>query len=361
VSRPDSRDRALEGELRRHRVPPPRPSAECLDTETLAAWADGGLSGNAHARAEVHMASCARCQSILATIVTSDAALEAAPDDTRTAAWWRIDLRWLVPLAGAATAVLLWAVAPDRGGQQQARLDDRRPQVIEQAPAAPPPLAAPSESPAQEAVAAAPNASEEKLARAGPASPPVAQRKRLDTRESPEGAREGQEGKRNAADLMAKKEAQSELNRAEEDRPAAAAPAPVTQVFGAAAESRQSPAGGAPIDLMSATAAVRWRIANPGIVERSLDGGASWEPLDTGVRSILTAGSCPSVSVCWVVGRGGAVLLTTDGRTWQRVSPPAPADLVAVDATDGTAAVVRSAQGQAFKTSDAGATWTQVP
>jgi hypothetical protein len=369
VSRADSRDRAIEGELRRHRVPPPSASSECLDAETLAAWADGGLGGDAHALAEVHIASCARCQSILATIVTGGDALEPAAADTRGAAWRRIDLRWLVPLTGAAAAVLLWAVAPDRGGEQQARLDDRRPQVLEQAPAAPPAAAAPSETPTQEPVAAAP--SEEKLARVEPVRPPVDQTKGLEMRESLERARGEQERRQNSADLMAKAEAparavtgaaaapavSAEPNRAEADRPAAA-PAPATQAFGA--ESRKSLARGSRIDLTSSTPGVRWRIANPGIVERSVDGGASWEPFDTGVRSTLAAGSCPSVTVCWVVGDAGVVLLTTDARTWRQVPRPTPTDLVAVDATDGGTAVVTTAAGQRFRTTDAGATWTRM-
>jgi hypothetical protein len=372
VSRTDSHDRAIEGELRRRKVPPPGASAACLDAETLAGWADGNLGGEARALAEVHMASCARCQSILAAIVNSGAALEPAPGHARRE-WWRIDLRWLVPLAGAAAAVLLWAVVPDRAGSQQARGAESGPPPGPSPVAASPPVAKPGESPAPEEAAAAPTDSEGKLvARAEPAAPPVDQQKRVETRESSDRARQAQERSRNAADLMAKAEAPaapvagvapaapaapSEPSRAEADRPAAAAPAPVTQAFGT--EARQSSDTGSRIDLTSAMPGVRWRIANPGIVERSSDGGASWERLDTGVRSTLTAGTCPSASVCWVVGGAGVVLLTIDGRTWQRLTPPTPADLVAVEAVSDRRAVVRTAAGLRYQTQDGGVTWTR--
>jgi hypothetical protein len=369
VSRTDSHDRAIEGELRRRKVPPPGAAAACLDAETLAAWADGNLGGEGRARAEVHMASCARCQSILATIVNSGAALDPAPGHARRE-WWRLDLRWLVPLAGAAAAVLLWAVVPDPSGSQQARVAESGPAPEPSPVAASPPVAKPTESPTPEEAPAAPTGSEgQRVARAEPAATPVDQPKQAETRQSSDRARETQERSRNAADLMAKAEAPvagvapaapaapSEPSRAEADRPAAAAPAPFTQAFGT--EARQLSDSGSRIDLTSAMPGVRWRIANPGIVERSNDGGASWERLDTGVRSTLTAGTCPSPSVCWVVGGAGVVLLTTDGRTWQRLSPPTPADLVAVEAGSDRRAVVRTAAGLRYETQDGGVTWTR--
>jgi photosystem II stability/assembly factor-like uncharacterized protein len=51
--------------------------------------------------------------------------------------------------------------------------------------------------------------------------------------------------------------------------------------------------------------------------------------------------------------------LTTDGRTWRALSSPVAESLVAVEATDATTAVVRSATGLAFRTTDRGASWTR--
>jgi photosystem II stability/assembly factor-like uncharacterized protein len=112
--------------------------------------------------------------------------------------------------------------------------------------------------------------------------------------------------------------------------------------------------------IASAAPNVQWRFAEAGVVERSIDGGASWTRLATGVTADLTAGSAPAATVCWLVGRGGIVLLTTDAATWSRVKSPADADLVSVEATDARTAVVGAADGRAFRTSDAGVSWTPV-
>ena len=67
------------------------------------------------------------------------------------------------------------------------------------------------------------------------------------------------------------------------------------------------------------------------------------------------------MSVCWLVGRGGVVLLSTDGRNWRRVAFPEATDLSAVQATDARAASVSSADGRTFSTTDGGVTWVRRP
>jgi Putative zinc-finger len=382
VSSNDPRDRAIEAALRKGAAPLPA-SAECLDAETLAAWADGGLGQRTLARAEAHMASCARCQTIMAALVGSGVEFGPAPVLQVDRAWWHINLRWMAPLAGVATAVLLWMVVPDTT-REAARFDDRAPSPAV-APAPPGSASAPSAaspSPASPSTGASANqkATEEKLARTEPASPPAARQERPEEREVTERARKNQAQGQPATDLLAKAEERSapvagvapaappvrqEPSTPEADRtapaPAAAAPSPPPQAFGTLAESVRAGTAEPAIELSSRDSVVRWRLAGPGIVERSSDGGSSWERLDTGTRTVLAAGSCPSASVCWVVGRGGAVLLTTDARAWRRTSPPSSEDLNAVDARDATTAVVQSAQGQAYQTTDGGVSWTRVP
>jgi len=107
---------------------------------------------------------------------------------------------------------------------------------------------------------------------------------------------------------------------------------------------------------VSPNPSIRWRIAGS-VVERSTDGGSSWAAVPTGVAAELTAGAAPSTLVCWLVGRGGMVLLTTDGRTWRRVAFPEMTDLSAVRATDARTASVSTADGRIFSTSDGGVTW----
>ena len=81
--------------------------------------------------------------------------------------------------------------------------------------------------------------------------------------------------------------------------------------------------------------------------------------MSTGVAAELTAGAAPSATVCWLVGRGGVVLLSTDGRTWRRVAFPEMTDLSAVFTVDagGNVASVTTVDGRTFVTTDGGATW----
>src|SRR5262245_49258405 len=81
-------------------------SSGCLDTETLAAWSDGTLSGRDRAAAEAHAASCARCQALLAAMVKST-------PDVPSRTWWRPSVfGWLAPLAAAAAALIVWINIP---------------------------------------------------------------------------------------------------------------------------------------------------------------------------------------------------------------------------------------------------------
>jgi photosystem II stability/assembly factor-like uncharacterized protein len=105
---------------------------------------------------------------------------------------------------------------------------------------------------------------------------------------------------------------------------------------------------------------VRWRMAGFS-VQRSTDGGANWETQSTGNAAELTAGAAPSAAVCWVVGRGGVVLLSVDGRSWRRLAFPEMTDLSTVRARDARSASVSTADGRTFSTTDAGATWAPRP
>src|SRR3954454_7720675 len=99
--------RALQGESGAAATP------DCVDPETLAAWADGSLSGVALRRAEHHAADCSRCQAMLAAMARTVPETTARP-------WWQVlTARWVVPVAATATALVVW-VAVDH---QQSRPD----------------------------------------------------------------------------------------------------------------------------------------------------------------------------------------------------------------------------------------------
>src|SRR5688500_14362482 len=90
-------DEWLQRLLRRRAAadPPATASGACLDAQTLAAWADGGLNRQELAAAEMHASSCAKCLALLAAIERT-----APPVPERSPS--RLLFRWLVPLAGAA-------------------------------------------------------------------------------------------------------------------------------------------------------------------------------------------------------------------------------------------------------------------
>ena len=110
--------------------------------------------------------------------------------------------------------------------------------------------------------------------------------------------------------------------------------------------------------IQSPDRSVRWRITGQSQVERSVDGGSSWQTQTTGVNAVLIAGIAPSSNVCWLVGWRGVVLKTTDGgQTWMRVAFPEEINLIAVVADDDKVATVTAAGGRQLHTTDGGSTW----
>ncbi|HEY9463903.1 MAG TPA: zf-HC2 domain-containing protein, partial [Vicinamibacterales bacterium] len=85
----------------------PDTRAACVDAETLAAWADGGLPRAEAAVVETHLADCERCTAMLATFART---IPDAP--VAEPLWKRWHLRWLVPVATAATVAALWVLVP---------------------------------------------------------------------------------------------------------------------------------------------------------------------------------------------------------------------------------------------------------
>jgi photosystem II stability/assembly factor-like uncharacterized protein len=92
-------------------------------------------------------------------------------------------------------------------------------------------------------------------------------------------------------------------------------------------------------------------------VEHSTDGGSTWNTVFMLAGAEFTSGAAPSASTCWVIGRRGVVLRSTDGRTFALVIFPAMTDLSAVKATDARSASVSTVDGRTFSTTDGGATW----
>src|SRR5579885_1453009 len=105
---------------------------------------------------------------------------------------------------------------------------------------------------------------------------------------------------------------------------------------------------------------VQYQIEGGAFVSRTENGGATWFGGDVSWNADLLAGAAPGPDVCWVVGRGGDIYLTTDGSQWRKIPPPAELDFVGVSATNARTAVVIAADGRRFRTKNGGRSWHEM-
>ena len=345
-------DRLLTGRAARGSADP---TPACLDANTLAAWADDALSAGEMAAAEAHAADCARCQAMLSAMAKTAPVAPAAA----ATSWWMPSLRWLVPLTAAAAAVLVWTIVPGpNGGSVNVRQVSQNAEPTSQLSSPPSPSEKP---PATDSYARVPSVT------ATPRREPQTLAEKKD-----EVDRKAQASADTSA-LADASERNADLSRRSADpsrRSAEGAKAEVrldrARAAAEAAPSAQSMAKtysfGAPENIIvSSNPASRWRILQGGAVQRSADGGATWQTQNTGVSDTLSGGSSPSPSVCWLVGPKGIVLRTTDGRSWTRVPFPEAVPLSSVRATDDQTATVTTEDGRQFVTEDGGRTWTRKP
>ena len=345
----------------------------CLDVETLAAWADGAIDARERAAAEAHAADCARCQELLATMVRT------LPPEVAKSPWRMPSLTWLVPLTAAATALAIWVAVPKPAPVQ---VSDGGAAVVDQAAPVVPSVERPSASPAtpvasQRAKTARPGNAEDQLAKEleVPGSAAELQPKVLERREND--SRDKQEAPASAE--------QKAIEKPDPSNVARAAAAPAREGAGSVAASGAGAPAAPPAQLqesvrldafaaqsrvltavpevivVSSNPSTRFRLLPDGAVQRSADAGSTWRTEPTGATERLTAGASPSPSVCWLVGSAGTVLLSTDGRSWRRITFPEIVDLRSVAATDQETATVTTADGRAFVTTDGGQTWSRKP
>ena len=345
----------------------PADTGACLDAETLAAWADDVLDRRERARAEAHAAGCARCQALLAAMVRTevDSSLPRRSAEGAKAGRSVGVLRWAVPLAAAAAVVVVWLAVP-----RPAPVAPAQREVDKLAASAPTRSTASAVSPPS----AEPSSADAKALAKDTARPQAPPAERKDDRSAAvrqEAARDA--AAKNPDERFREADQLKRDARAKEAQipasPPAATPPPAAlaeQVTVAPAERRAfaDARGAAAADAFvveSAGGRPHWRIRGT-TVERSLDGGASWQRQATPARAPLRAGSSPSPSVCWLVGANGTVLVTTDGVVWRGLTfPDASADLISVRATDDKTAIAQTADGRRFSTADGGSTWTQGP
>jgi hypothetical protein len=411
------RDNSIDALLRGARRDPAAGSGvgagpACLDAETLAAWADGGLDADRVRAIEAHVVDCARCQALSAAFFSSDETVSAGAPKVVPFRRNRV-MYWLPIAVGTIAATLvIWLGARDRTEaipQAQAVVSESRAaetQLGQQGTSA---LAAPRGDVAVPADA-------KRLQRKEGNAAPAEQRADRAKQEATTANQFRKVVPEPIASPAAKALAPPPPAAPPPPQPVGAPPitaqaAPPPPVTVAAASpalmretveprvvaefssvlARSSTVGGLPPTgaavggvagggggrggrggggggggrgaaiAMDAVGVVAppfyWRILSTDVIERSVD-RLGWEAvaIDPPVRG-LAGGAAPSATVCWIIGRAGLVLLTTDGKEFTRLTQPAPADLISITAQDALRATVTTVGGQTFSTTDGGKSW----
>jgi photosystem II stability/assembly factor-like uncharacterized protein len=112
------------------------------------------------------------------------------------------------------------------------------------------------------------------------------------------------------------------------------------------------------------TLSPRWTLSPDGVLERSMDGGKTWEtipiPAASGLRALATIGTD-----IWVGGRAGALYHSSDsGEHWTKITPSEDgrtlaADIISVSFTDAARGKLTTANNEIWTTSDAGQSWNK--
>lgn len=335
-----------------------------VDAERLAAWADRSLPAEAAAEVELHLSNCDRCQEVLAAFIRS----EPVPAAVIIPFWRRRPVQWSAAgLAAAAAVVAIVSIDQSAVVPTPAATMASAPAGQQPAPPVPPPATPPAADSSSAVAAPAPPQRSRKAqppkgqvgVAASPAASatPVAQESVTVTAAAPV-ASPGATAARPAVvqQLPAMAEATADRMIVASPPIEIVAPEPSASAFravgtgrgGGALESRSRPPG-----------SVRWRILGGTLIQRSIDAGENWTTLrvDPQVDARLVAGAAVSPSVCWIVGRDGLVLVTTDGERFRRVSIPETVHLVSVKPESGLRATVFTTDGRKFVTTDGGASW----
>ena len=382
LKRDEHNPEPLDAILRRASATSPGPATPaCADPEVIAAYYDRSLPEPERDLLESHFADCARCQMQLAAIARADErAGEARP--ALGIAWLQ---RWRVAIpafAAVAAAVVVIAVMRSRNDESrrdfQIAMAKREAQITDLAERAP----APASPPASE-VASAPEAATNGLAtnEGKPVAPGAHVRHEKLRQGYAAETMGGLAGDQKTKSLTANTYTLDAggggraigIGGAREtlvmisppERPPisaqmASAPSSVANGRAASATGAFAAPAAAPMGAIGSNSlrqrAPTWMAGKRGtILIRDADG--STRSQHSGVETDLTAGAAPSDTVCWIVGRSGTIVRTIDGENWTKIASPTDADLTAVSADSAEHAIVTTAAGQNFATTDGGTSW----
>lgn len=378
-------DRLLRAQLRRE---PAGPLGACPDAGMLAACIEGGVAGDERTALEAHLATCGRCQDVLAAMdLESPASPAAAPAPVAAARrpWlWRGHLHWLIPV-GAATALVVYvaskpAIAPyfpptgpgpdtqmselrptaqTPGVSGFASRPDERPAPASQATPAPARAAQASEAapPKQATPPAAEGRSERE--RAVAAAPPFAPVVPPTPSKDERAAAPANTAERLALDVDASKRAAAPA--APVPQAARVAPAPVAPAKPAVVVAEAAPQAGAGVaQSIAATQTAAKGTAADAAAPVQLKSASAERVLHTAASDLIEV-SAPGGQVQWRVGSEGAIWRSADeGRSWYPQKSGVKAALLAATAPSISTCWAVGAGGTVLLTDD-GERWERRP
>jgi putative zinc finger protein/photosynthesis system II assembly factor YCF48-like protein len=395
----------------------------CPHPGLLSGYFEGKLAEPEARELEVHLSGCSSCQAELAALVrlqpepvteggraepvaapptiavpgepSPETAMNTAPGEAlpftpkRRRTLWV----WVAPVALAASAVLaisvtyrfaplieqasrrsrepgVGALEPDNASPRAAKRRDEdtsakeAPRTARAAPTAAASPAAPSmldEMRGAESVSPQSESQTRQKTEAGSAAPSGAESQMNGgpTAPAPPAASAPRGEPNAAAEAAPARKDEHPLEPHPPDRAAPLAAVPADQESTAALAKAAKPAADRAVVIALTDPRVAWRLRDASI-ERSNDAGKTWRAQPSTDATGLLAGSAPSATICWVAGRNGLVLRTTDGEHWKRLAPPTAGDLIDIRARDASNATVRTAVGERFSTRDGGQSWSKL-
>jgi len=109
---------------------------------------------------------------------------------------------------------------------------------------------------------------------------------------------------------------------------------------------------------------VGWTVGSNGTILRTTNGGASWSRVALGSAETFYDVACSGASMVWVVGEGPTVLRSSDGgQSFAAQSVPAGSQFViltGVKFASSTLGIAVGTLGNAYRTTNGGATWTAI-